>query len=96
MGDEISDIQWLLHQISAIEGCSATKARFITLIKAQAGKVIRFSRRELIQPDRVQRARQLLLSGTPVPVVRDRLMRQYQCSQVTAYSIIKNAKATLN
>lgn len=96
MSDELSDVQWLLRQIDAIEGCSATKERFVLLIKAQAGKVIRFSRRDLVHPERVQRARQLLCSGAPVPVVRDRLMRQYLCGQVTAYAIIKNAKATLN
>lgn len=88
---EVSDLEWLLLEVQRIDGCEATKAQVLRLLKAQAGKVIRFSHRILTRPDQVRWARQLLDAGEPTPVVRDRLRARYGCCSVTAYTLIQKA-----
>lgn len=90
--DAPTDLQLLLLEVQRLDGCEATKARVLRLLKAQAGRVIRFTHRDLTRPDQVAKARALLDAGTPTPVVRDRLRQLYVCTAPTAYSIIKKAR----
>jgi len=89
--DEVSELEWLLLEIQRIDGCQRTKDAVLTLIKAQAGKVIRFTYRVLTRPDHVQRARQLLDAGNCTPTVRDALVVAYGCSTRHAYHLIQEA-----
>lgn len=89
--DEVSDTEWFLLEIERMDGCERTKAKFVQLIKARAGRVIRLSHRVLVLADRVQRARELLDAGNPVPLVRDRLCELYGCRRATAYNLIGKA-----
>lgn len=89
--DEVSDLEWLLLEFHRIEGCERTKARIMELIKAQAGKVIRFNFRTLRRPYQVERARQLLDAGNDRPTTRDRIMSEFRCSRSTAYLLIGEA-----
>lgn len=88
--DEVTDLQWLLLEVQRIQGCEATKAEFVRLLKGQAGKTIHFTHRVLTRPDQMARARQLL-ANNPVPVARDRLCAQYGISIMTAYRWIQQA-----
>lgn len=89
--DEVSDLEWFLLEVERMDGCERTKAQFIQLIKAQAGRVIRFSYRVLVRPDQVQRARELLDAGNPMPLVRDRLCDLYGLRHRAAYYLIARA-----
>ncbi len=89
--DEVTDLEWFLLEVERMECCEVAKARFIQLIKAQAGRVIRFSYRVLVRPDQVRQARELLDAGNPMPLVRDRLCELYDCCPRTAYNLIGKA-----
>lgn len=89
--DEVSDLEWFLLEIQRIDGCERTKEKLMALVKAQAGRVIRFTSRALTRPDQVQRARELLEAGNPMPVVRDRLCALYHCAPRSAYRLIEKA-----
>lgn len=89
--DEVSDLEWLLLEIERLEGCPETKRRALAVIKAQTGKVIRFTHRVLVRPERVQRARELIDAGNPTPQVRDQLVAVYGCSTRHAYELISEA-----
>lgn len=89
--DEVSDLEWFLLEIERMDGCKATKARFVQLIKALAGQRIYLSARVLVRPDQVRRARELLDAGNPTPVVRERLRELYGCCPATAYNLISKA-----
>lgn len=89
--DQVTEFEWLLLEIERIDGCERTKARLMELLKAQAGRVIRFTFRALVRPDQVKRARELLDAGNPTPVVRDRLCDLYHCTPRTAYNLIRKA-----
>lgn len=89
--DEVSDLEWLLLEIQRIEGCEATKAQVLKLVKTLAGRVIRFTHKVLTRPDQVQRARELLEAGNLTSTVRDRLCAAYGCCPRTAYNLIQAA-----
>lgn len=89
--DEISDLEWLLLEISRIKGCEHTKSELLKVIRAQAGKVIRFNFRTLKRPYQVERARQLLDAGNERPITRDRLVSEFRCSRTKAYMLIGEA-----
>ena len=89
--NEISDVQWLLLEVQRLNCCEDAKAEFVRLLKGQAGKVIRFSKRILIHPERLDKAKKLLADGLPTSIVRERLCNAYGCSQSTAYSILQKA-----
>ncbi len=89
--DEVTDFEWMVLQIEDIEGCSVTKARVMDVLRAQTGKVLRFTKRALVRPQQLRRARQLLDSGLSVLEVRDALVPQLGCSQRTAYRVIAAA-----
>lgn len=89
--DEVSDLEWFLLEIERMDGCKATKARFVQLIKALAGQRIYLSARVLVRPDQVRRARELLDAGNPTPVVRERLRELYGYCPATAYNLISKA-----
>ncbi len=74
-----------------MECCELAKAKFLKLIKSQAGKVIRFSVRTLTRPYQVERARQLLDAGNDRPTTRDRLVSELGCSKRKAYHLISEA-----
>ena len=89
--DETTDFEWFMAEFHRIEGCERTKARIMELIKAQAGKVIRFNYRDLTRPYQVERARQLLDAGNDRPTTRNRLMSEFGCSKRKAYMLIEDA-----
>lgn len=89
--DEVSDLEWFVLEVQRIDGCEATKAQVLRLIKAQAGRVIRFTHRVLTRPDQVQRARQLMDAGNCTATVRDALVCAYGCSTRHAYNLIQEA-----
>lgn len=88
---EVSDLEWFVLEVQRMEGCEVTKARMLELIKAQRGKVIRFTFRTLIKPEQVQRARQLIDAGNCTATVRDALICAYGCSRRHAYNLIQEA-----
>ena len=89
--DEVTDVGWIVSEIGRINGCEATKAAALAILKAHAGKVIRFNCRTLKRPDQVHRARQLLDAGNERPIVRDRLVIEFGVSRRTAYNLICEA-----
>lgn len=89
--DEVSDLEWFVLEVQRINGCERTKAAVLELIKAQRGKVIRFTYRVLVRPDQVRRARQLIEAGNSTPTVRDALISAYGCSTRHAYNLIQEA-----
>ena len=89
--DETTDFEWFMLEFHRIDGCEHTKAKILKLIKAQAGKVIRFNHRILSRPYQVERARQLLAAGNDRPVTRDRLVSELGCSTRKAYMLIEDA-----
>ena len=89
--DEMTDFEWFMAELHRIEGCERTKARIMELIKAQAGKVIRFNLRPLTRPYQVERARQLLDAGNDRPTTRNRLVSEFRCSKRKAYMLIGEA-----
>ena len=91
--DEVTDFEWFMLEFHRIEGCESTKVKLLELIKAQAGKVIRFNLRPLTRPYQVERARQLLDAGNDRPTTRDRLVSEFRCSKRKAYMLIGEAMA---
>lgn len=89
--DEASDLEWFLSEIRRINGCERTKEAILGVVKAQAGKVIRFTRRDLVRPTQVIRARQLLDAGNSRATTRDRLRSELGCSTRQAYNLISEA-----
>ena len=89
--DQVSDLEWLLLEIGRIKGCEATKAKFVALLKAQAGRRIYFSHKCLTRPEQVAMALRLLNQGEAAPVVRDRLVATFGLSVRHAYTTIEQA-----
>lgn len=89
--DQVSDLEWLLIEIERIQGCEATKRQVMAVLKAQTGKVIRFTYRALVRPDQVAHARKMLDEHLPTATIRDRLMTAHGCSVRHAYTLIQNA-----
>ena len=88
---EVTDFEWLVLQVEALEGCSVTKERFMALLRANTGKVMRFTRRALLHPHQVRCARRQLDAGLSVAEMRDALAQQFGISQRTAYRVIAEA-----
>lgn len=87
----VTDLEWLLAEVQRLDGCEATKARFMALLRGQVGRRIYFSHRCLVRPEQVAMAVRLLNEGVARPAVRDRLKAAHGLSTRHAYATISEA-----
>jgi len=91
---EVTDAEWLMHQLDHLPGCEVTKGRVRDLLRTMAGRRITLQKRALVQPVRVLRAVELLNAGRTVPQVRDALMASRLVgSKRTANRVVAQALA---
>lgn len=92
--DEVGDLEWLLLEVDRLPGCEATKRAVKALLSAQAGRRVYFSKKVLVRPQQVDRARQMMDAGASVVQARDRLLGAGVCqSERVAYRLIALALA---
>jgi hypothetical protein len=89
--DEIQDLEWLLHEIDLIPGCSHTKAEVRRVLRTLAGRRIYFKRALVSRPHEVAQALAFLGTGRSVAETRDALMEHAQVSRRKAYELIHEA-----
>lgn len=88
---EMSDAQWLLHELDMMPGCADTKSRLRRLLTRLSGKSVYFPRAVLERPEDIELAGLLLMRGQSVARARETLRHLLGVSRSTAYILIGEA-----